>query len=63
MTAAPLLSRTDLAHRFAVTTRCVDRWRQLHADFPKPVKIGRTPRWRPEDVEAWLESRREGGAS
>jgi predicted DNA-binding transcriptional regulator AlpA len=35
--------------------------RSIHRDvaagrFPKPIKLGRSNRWRPTDIEAWLES-------
>lgn len=35
-------------------------WRiQRHKDFPKPVIILGCKRWRREDVETWLEAKKE----
>jgi len=49
----PLLTRKDLAQRYAVETRTVDNW---HANgiLPRAVYLQgcREPRWRPMDLAA-----------
>ena len=51
-----LLTQAEVAKRLRVDSRTVRRM-VLAGDFPAPVQI--TPsrsRWRPADIEAWLES-------
>ena len=48
-----LMDARDVSRRLSVSTRTV--WRLLSADqLPKPVRIGRSVRWRREIVEEWI---------
>ena len=53
----PLMSADDVAQRLGVSV--VTLWRMRTAgEFPAPMTIGRRlKRWRPEDVEAYIEAR------
>ena len=51
-----LLSPEDLARLVGVPLKSVYRW-NAHRTGPKALKVGRYVRYRPADVEAWLESR------
>jgi len=48
-----LMDARDVARRLNVSTRTV--WRLLSAgQLPKPVRIGRSVRWRHEVLEEWI---------
>ena len=51
----PLLTQEDLANHLRIDTRTIRRM-VLAGEFPPPIPIspGRS-RWRPDEVEAWLE--------
>jgi len=53
----PLLDAKDLADLIGVpNARAVYKRVQRNPDFPQPVRISsRSLRWRPEDVEDWLD--------
>jgi predicted DNA-binding transcriptional regulator AlpA len=55
-----LLKERDVARRMSVSVASVRRWRLL-SQGPKFLKIGASVRYRPEDVDAWLDSRPAGG--
>jgi len=53
-----LLRQRDLMEFMNISRATL--WRiQRHKDFPKPVIILGCKRWRREDVEIWLEAKKE----
>ncbi|HGU9884004.1 helix-turn-helix transcriptional regulator [Citrobacter freundii] len=62
MTSKPSLSEDQFVD-MAFITRLLgvsDKWiYRLIKDglFPKPIKLGRSSRWLPSEVEAWLQAR------
>lgn len=54
-----LLSVADLANFLAVDPRTVRRWR-TSGELPPAVQLGGVVRWEIEDIEHWLERRKEG---
>lgn len=46
------LSVDQLAQRFGVSKDSIWRWKRK-GDFPAPVKLGGTTRWRLSDIEEW----------
>ncbi|MGD8194840.1 helix-turn-helix transcriptional regulator [Herbiconiux sp. P18] len=57
LAAAPLLTSTQVAERLHVSTATLCRWRQRH-EGPSWIKLGRVPRYRADDVEAFIERKR-----
>jgi predicted DNA-binding transcriptional regulator AlpA len=55
-----LLNDYEVAERAAVSVATVRRWRLL-GQGPRFLKLIASVRYRPEDVEAWLDSRPTGG--
>ena len=55
---APLLSPEDLASYLAVPLATVYRWR-TRREGPRGIRVGRHVRYRVDDVERWLDERRE----
>ena len=55
-----LLRETDLARILGKAPVTIRRWRLL-AQGPRFLRIGRNIRYRPEDLERWLETRPSGG--
>lgn len=55
-----LLTETDLSKHLRVSVACVRRWRLEHRG-PKFFKIGSLVRYKPEDVEEWIDARPVGG--
>ena len=53
-----LLSIADVAELLAVPVSTVYQWRS-RGEGPLGFRIGKHVRFRPEDIEAWLEERRE----
>ncbi|QDT53855.1 Helix-turn-helix domain protein [Caulifigura coniformis] len=56
MTQEPLLSIKDLCVITGVCRRTIHRIRKA-GELPEPIRIGRRPRWRREDIDAWLNRR------
>jgi excisionase family DNA binding protein len=57
MTQAPLLSADDVADLAQVKRPTVLRWNR-QGRMPAAVRLNeRTLRWRPADVQAWIEQR------
>ena len=52
MTASPLLNQRELARRWSVSPRTLERWRWLRQG-PPYIKTGRRVLYRPEDIEAF----------
>lgn len=50
---APLLTPQELADRLNVPLNTVRKWRSIRTG-PPVLKVGRHLRYRPEDVQAWL---------
>ena len=48
-----LITPDTLAERLGVTRRVIDEWR-INGKGPAFIRVGRTPRYRPESVDAWL---------
>jgi predicted DNA-binding transcriptional regulator AlpA len=60
----PLWTKKDVARRLNYNNWTVDRLRKIDPTFPTPIWLGPvTPRWRPADVELWIETRRRGGVA
>ena len=57
---APLLSSADVAELLDVSMRTLEFWRYA-GKGPAYVKVGKRVRYRPADVEAYLEAQRQGG--
>ena len=59
--ARRLLSVQDVSH---IVNRGRTSLYQMmkDGDFPKAVKVGASTRWLATDIEAWLQSLKEGGA-
>ena len=53
------LSDKNLAKRFSVCRTTIWRWCR-EGEFPKPVKLGGSTRWRLGDLEAWEAQQAEG---
>ena len=52
----PLLKPVEVAKRLQISTRTVQRMVE-EGRFPSPIQLGsNTPRWRPHDIEEWLEA-------
>ena len=53
---APLLDPADMADLVGLSgPRAVYKRLARGSDFPRPIRVGRSLRWRPEDVEDWLD--------
>jgi predicted DNA-binding transcriptional regulator AlpA len=48
-----LLSRDEVEERFGVTKRFLEQ-SAMNGKGPKLIKIGRSARYRPSDVRAWI---------
>lgn len=57
-----LLTEDKVADRLNVSLASVRRWRLEHRG-PRFIKVGSLVRYRPEDVESWLEALPTGGAA
>ena len=55
-----LLNETEVAKKLRVSLACLRRWR-LEKRGPTFVKIGQLVRYRPEELELWLQSLPTGG--
>lgn len=55
-----LLTETEVARHLRVSVACVRRWRLEHRG-PRFFKIGSLVRYRPEDMEDWIDARPAGG--
>ena len=55
-----LLTETDISKHLRVSVACVRRWR-LERRGPRFLKIGSLVRYKPEDVEEWINGRPTGG--
>jgi hypothetical protein len=51
-----LITPATLAERLGTTERSLAEWR-ITGRGPKFIRIGRSPRYRPEAVDAWLLSK------
>lgn len=52
-TLSPLLTVDAVALYMQVSTRTISRWWRA-GQFPEPVRIGGSLRWRAEDLRNWL---------
>ena len=59
-TIETLLNEHDVARVTGMSVASVRRWRLLRQG-PKYLKLNSAVRYRPEDIQAWLESRPSGG--
>ena len=55
--ADALLTQQQLADELQVSVRTLERWRQ-EGTGPTFIQVGRSPRYRRSDVDAWLEQQR-----
>jgi predicted DNA-binding transcriptional regulator AlpA len=62
MSNSSLLNERQVAEALNVSVASVRRWRLLRQG-PTFLKVGASVRYRPEDVEAWLDSRAIGGST
>jgi predicted DNA-binding transcriptional regulator AlpA len=60
MSEKPFLDEKQLATTLNISVASARRWRLLRQG-PKFLKIGSSVRYRPEDIDAWLDSRPTGG--
>lgn len=58
--ARRMLDERELSMEYGISVKTAQRWRAERTG-PAYVKVGRLVRYRPADVEAWLESRIIGG--
>ena len=58
---ASLLNERDVSRITGMSLASVRRWR-LVRQGPRYIKLGAAYRYKPEDVEAWLESLPSGGS-
>lgn len=49
-----LMSRASIAEAMELSPSTVEKLTARH-DWPEPIRIGRSVRWRRDDVEAWLD--------
>jgi excisionase family DNA binding protein len=54
-----LLTQQQLADELQVSLRTLERWRQ-EGTGPAFIRVGRSPRYRRADIDAWLERQRRG---
>jgi predicted DNA-binding transcriptional regulator AlpA len=59
-TMIQLLNEHEVAGLLGVSVASIRRWRLLGRG-PKYIKIGASVRYKPEDVNAWINSRPAGG--
>ena len=50
-----LVTPVELAQRLRVPPRTLDQW-AYRGSGPAFIKVGRHRRYRPEDIEAWLDA-------
>ena len=55
--AQSLISVGDVAERLSVSPTTIRRWRR-EKKMPEGVVLGGVIRWRPNDIDAWLEERK-----
>jgi excisionase family DNA binding protein len=53
-----LLTQQQLADELEVSLRTLERWRQ-QGTGPAFIRVGRSPRYRRADIDAWLERQRQ----
>ncbi len=53
---AKLLSRTEVEEEWGISRRFLEI-SAVRGDGPRMVRVGRLVKYRPEDIEAWLEVR------
>lgn len=53
-TVVPLMDPAAVSHYLGVPITTLYRWR-VSGKGPRAIKTGKHLRWRPDDVEAWLE--------
>jgi excisionase family DNA binding protein len=51
-----LLTQHQLSSELEVSLRTLERWRQ-QGTGPAFIRVGRSPRYRRADIDAWLEQR------
>ena len=60
MSANPLLLIQDVATRLNLSPVTIAHWayrrKPAPGGFPAPIKIGNRLRWRPESIDAWLDT-------
>lgn len=59
MTVSRLLSREEVAERLCVPVATLAAW-AYRAEGPPYFKVGRFARYREDELETWLETRRAG---
>lgn len=58
MTDTPLLTVADVARLVVMTEPYVRDKLSRQRGFPEPYRIGNSLRWKREDIERWIESRK-----
>jgi excisionase family DNA binding protein len=53
-----LLTAAEVARLLHCNTRTLRRWRH-EGRVPAPITMGARPRWRAEDIRAWIAARKE----
>lgn len=59
--AGSLLTEADVSQALHLSLACLRRWR-LERRGPQFIKMGSRVRYRPQDLETWLESLPTGGS-
>jgi predicted DNA-binding transcriptional regulator AlpA len=59
LTPVPLLTVADLARLLGLTPRGIYNRRHRRGALPPATPLGRTLRWRADDVERWLAAQSE----
>ncbi len=54
----PLLTIADLLRFLRLSRQSLHRLRAADATFPKPYRVGRSKRWRKDEITKWLEGQR-----
>ncbi|MCH7753444.1 MAG: helix-turn-helix domain-containing protein [Planctomycetes bacterium] len=53
---SPLLTADDVAELLNISLRTIRRYCSQQMMIPEPVRVGpRNVRWRPQDIEDWIE--------
>lgn len=53
-----LLTIQEVAERLTVSVGCIRAWR-LRGEGPPAIRVGSALRWDPDEVDVWLDVRRE----
>ena len=52
---------SETAEELGVSTKTIHKWLKAGI-FPRPLRVGKVWRWKPEEIEAWMRERQNGAA-